>query len=352
MAHQVAAQVGQALRTGGSDEPGGSSRRNCALMSSMASRCACRRILRQQRAHLVRRCEHALDPMHGVDRDGHEFGAAALDEPLEGGAIPRHGSDERVDRGIGAVVEQRRDVAVRIRAEDQPLARGQRALGGLDRGRHAQPHQPAHAAGHDRRLLGLGREHPHRDARPLVDESRVAAHGVLAAACARRCAAARPASRASRCVRCRPRTAAATAARTGAASFSCSCCEILATRHLRAALVLDANVTRRWDGSLSRSNASSGTSTPRCRCSSRCTPTSNGSWPGASSASTARAVSGAGNEVAAQVLGQRADQPDHELLAQRRHLPTELLAAEPAPARRRVRARSRRRRSRPVRTGS
>ena len=182
-------------------------------------------------------------------------------------------------------------------------------------------------------LLGRRREHPHVDRGARVDERREAAHGVPAAGAlddARQlvevvgpgaqpgalqlagdrlgdgaAGPARPAAPAARRDPCRarPRCRRRTRRRRSPAGAA---------------------------GSLSRSNASIGTSTPVRRCSSRCSASQQRFLSRRrASASTARAVSGRGNEVAAQVLRQRADQRGDQLLAQRGHLPGELVAAEP-----------------------
>ncbi len=89
-----------------------------------------------------------------------------------------------------------------------------------------------------------------------------------------------------------------------------------------------AKPSRRCAGSLSRSNSSRRTSTPVRRCSSRCSASSSGSSPGVSCGQHRAGGVGHRYEVAAQRLGQRADQRDDQLLAQGRHLPAEVGTAE------------------------
>ncbi len=88
------------------------------------------------------------------------------------------------------------------------------------------------------------------------------------------------------------------------------------------------NVTRRWGGSLSRSNASMGTRMPERRRNSRCNPSSSGSAVRIDPCHHRACRVGSGNEVAAQVFRQRPDEFGDQFLAQRGHLPGELIAAK------------------------
>ncbi len=88
------------------------------------------------------------------------------------------------------------------------------------------------------------------------------------------------------------------------------------------------NVTRRCGGSLSRSNASMGTRTPVRRRNSRCSAASSGSPAGSMCGQHRAGGVGGGNEVAAQVFRQRADERGDQFLPQRGHLPRELVAAQ------------------------
>lgn len=100
-----------------------------------------------------------------------------------------------------------------------------------------------------------------------------------------------------------PATACATARRAGVVSRSCSSCRSLPRATSAPSGDSTANVTRRCGGSLSRSNASTGTKTPVRRRNSRCNADSSGSAAGSIAASTARAVSGAGTKLRRRSFG-------------------------------------------------
>ena len=97
-------------------------------------------------------------------------------------------------------------------------------------------------------------------------------------------------------------TASATACLAGAASCCCSASRSLPRATSVPSADSTANFTRRWEGSLSRSNASIGTSTPVRRCNARCNDCSSGSVPGSRDGKHRAGGVGCGNEVAAQVF--------------------------------------------------
>ena len=167
---------------------------------------------------------------------------------------------------------------------------------------------------------------------PASTKAGIAAHGAAAAArSTTRGSSSRSSGHGAQPVRSSsPATAAATAARTGAASCSCSAVEVLAAGDLACRPRTRRRTSPAGARAACRGRRRRSGRARRCgRCSSRCRPSSSGSCPGSIAASTARAVSGAGTKLRRRVLGQRADQRGDQLLAQRRHLPGELVAAEP-----------------------
>ncbi len=121
----------------------------------------------------VRRGEDALHLCHHVQRGLVQVGAddsAQFGEPV---GIP-HGSAALRDQFVGgagdAVVEQIRDVAVRVMAERQFGLVAQARVDLFDRGRHVQQQQSPGAQPHGVPCLVLGGEHADRHAARLVHQ--------------------------------------------------------------------------------------------------------------------------------------------------------------------------------------
>ena len=126
--------------------------------------------------------EDRLDEADDLHDLGARVGAHRRQGPLEVlatadrvvGATRHRVVADGVDGGGQAVVEQRRDTAVRVVAECELLAVRQAGEDLLPRRADAEQEQPAHAEAVLGVGLGAGREHAQVDGRPGVDEGRVA----------------------------------------------------------------------------------------------------------------------------------------------------------------------------------
>ncbi len=224
-------------------KPCGSSRSSCARMSATASAWAGGGAAGNATSHLMRaqrapsRRAPTMSSVVGVSASATRCAAPRTRRGVHTGA-----GASTVDRGVGAVVEQRGQRTVGIRAEHQAGARIQLAFNGFDRRRHRQPQQPADAGAHRGVLLGRLSRTPAR--RPRFPRRRTPGSR---ARCGRRWPRSTvrgSSSRSSGQVRSPlrsspPATASATACRAGAASCSCSAVEVLAARDLGAVGGLD-----------------------------------------------------------------------------------------------------------------
>lgn len=92
------------------------------------------------------------------------------------GARPHRRRYERIGRGVGAVVQQGGQVAVRVGAQDEPGAWIELTHNGFDGRGGTETHQPPNAGSHVLFLLGRRREHAQVDAAAGVDECGKAPH--------------------------------------------------------------------------------------------------------------------------------------------------------------------------------
>ncbi len=284
----------------------------------------------QRETDVVRGGQHLLDV---ADDPG-----AAVDELpgdidpglLEGGCRPHRLGHQGVDRSVGAVVEQSGERAVGVAAQHQPGTGADRALDRFDGRGRRQPQQPAQPEPHRRALLDRRGEHPHADRRPGVDERWIAAHDVLAAA---------PLDDLRQFVDVRGPAGQAVALELagdgirhrspdGRGELLLQGGQVLAARHHLPGRILDDVGHPQVRGQLvgvegverhqhAGAPLQLALQADQQRLLTRLQMRQN-------------LAGGVGHrhEGAAQVLGQRADQRGDELLAQRRHLPRELVATE------------------------
>ena len=248
-------------------------------ISATASACG-RRIVRQRHLDLLRGTEYCLTPPDEVGRGGGQRLRQASALFAELGSGPSN-SNQGIPWPRRRNPHQRSQRAVRLFPEHQSRSRFQLPFNAFRRGRYRQPEQPPGTSSHRGQLLGRCRIdlQVHRRAgvrRTPGNRGRCDRRWI-----SRRCAAIPSGRRANRSNRSaaghrRPhrQRRRERSRRAGAGGTARS-----RSHHGPPpfpSAFSTTNVIRRWAGSLSRSNASTGTSTPVRRRSSRCSTSSSG----------------------------------------------------------------------------